>query len=201
MGTTMTRRKRGSRRARCRQLYAFEKRSTGIFGVRTGYRFYNPDTGRWFNRDPLSEEGFETVRFNGVDPQDSTKPQYLFVGNSPLSNVDYLGLNFWNCMANCIEENDPINLLAKGILTGVGGPIPKSLVKALGGRVSNLGPGHNKFTGIPRLCQRYTRTPPTRFIKGVGRVASGVWIAYGVYMAGVEAACLGSCLGDPSGYQ
>ena len=32
---------------------ASEKRCTGIFGARTGHRSYNPDSGRWLNRDPF----------------------------------------------------------------------------------------------------------------------------------------------------
>jgi RHS repeat-associated protein len=43
-----------------------------------GYRYYNPSTGRWINRDPIGEEGGENV-FN-------------FVGNSPVNATDVLGL-------------------------------------------------------------------------------------------------------------
>ena len=52
-----TQQKRSSRRAYRRLVCASEKRSTGIFGVKTGYRFYNPDAGRWLNRDPIEETG------------------------------------------------------------------------------------------------------------------------------------------------
>jgi len=54
---------RRSRRCNC----ASEKRCTGIFGARTGHRFYNPDAGRWLNRDPIEEEG----GFNGVQKVES----------------------------------------------------------------------------------------------------------------------------------
>jgi RHS repeat-associated protein len=42
-----------------------------------GYRYYDPATGRWPNRDPLEEGG-------GIN-------LYGFVGNDPLSRVDVLG--------------------------------------------------------------------------------------------------------------
>src|SRR5690606_32406575 len=42
------------------------------------YRAYSPDLGRWQNRDPIEEEG-------GIH-------LYSFVGNSPLSAIDPLGL-------------------------------------------------------------------------------------------------------------
>lgn len=46
-----------------------------------GYRFYNPNTGRWLNRDPIEEEG-------GVN-------LYGMVGNSPVNSVDPTGLDRW----------------------------------------------------------------------------------------------------------
>ncbi len=44
-----------------------------------GYRYYNPSTGRWPNRDPLQEKGGANL--------------YGFVGNNPCSLVDSLGLD------------------------------------------------------------------------------------------------------------
>ncbi|HQK02448.1 MAG TPA: RHS repeat-associated core domain-containing protein [Verrucomicrobiota bacterium] len=44
-----------------------------------GYRYYNPSTGRWPNRDPIGERGGMNL--------------YGFVGNSPLNRVDRLGLD------------------------------------------------------------------------------------------------------------
>ena len=43
-----------------------------------GYRYYDPETGRWLNRDPVEEQG-------GVN-------LYGFVGNNPVVSVDALGL-------------------------------------------------------------------------------------------------------------
>jgi len=46
--------------------------------VEYGYRYYNPDTGRWPSRDPLEERGGLNL--------------YGFVGNNPNNTWDYLGL-------------------------------------------------------------------------------------------------------------
>ena len=46
-----------------------------------GYRYYNPDTGRWLNRDPLGERG-------GVN-------LYGFLSNAPIGAIDALGLAWW----------------------------------------------------------------------------------------------------------
>jgi RHS repeat-associated protein len=42
-----------------------------------GYRFYNADTGRWPNKDPMAEQGGNNL--------------YGFVGNNPISQVDLNG--------------------------------------------------------------------------------------------------------------
>jgi RHS repeat-associated protein len=42
-----------------------------------GYRYYNPETGRWLNRDPIEENGGENL--------------YHYVFNNPMNNTDYLG--------------------------------------------------------------------------------------------------------------
>jgi RHS repeat-associated protein len=43
-----------------------------------GFRYYNPETGRWLNRDPLEEQG-------GIN-------LYLFALNNAVNSFDYLGL-------------------------------------------------------------------------------------------------------------
>ena len=76
-----TRPTRRFRRGNCRRLCASEKRCTGIFGARTGYRFYNLDSGRWLNRDPIAERGGLNV--------------YGFVWNDGINRVDKDGRTGW----------------------------------------------------------------------------------------------------------
>ena len=47
-----------------------------------GFRYYNPETGRWLNRDPIEEEGGEHL--------------YAFVLNNSLNSFDPYGLNSSN---------------------------------------------------------------------------------------------------------
>ncbi len=42
-----------------------------------GFRYYNPSTGRWLNRDPIGEWG--AINLHG------------FVGNNPISRIDLMG--------------------------------------------------------------------------------------------------------------
>jgi RHS repeat-associated protein len=53
---------------------------TGLYYY--GLRYYNPSLGRWLSRDPIGERG-------GI-------PLYGFVGNSPTTRYDLLGLIFEN---------------------------------------------------------------------------------------------------------
>ncbi len=46
-----------------------------------GFRYYDPVTGRWLNRDPIEERGGLNL--------------YAFVGNDPVNRWDYLGLQWW----------------------------------------------------------------------------------------------------------
>ena len=56
------------------------------------YRDYRADTGRWPNRDPLGEPGFETLR-RGISFVTGDGPNlYAFTGNNPVCRYDYLGL-------------------------------------------------------------------------------------------------------------
>jgi len=65
------------------------------------YRFYDPNLQRWLSRDPLEEPGFKVMLAALVLPTDSlvslaalvAEPNsYTFVDNTPISQVDYLGL-------------------------------------------------------------------------------------------------------------
>lgn len=46
-----------------------------------GYRYYDPNLGRWLNRDPIQENGSLNI--------------YLFSENSPIFLYDYLGLKIY----------------------------------------------------------------------------------------------------------
>ena len=62
---------------------------TGLYYY--GYRYYDPETGRWLNRDPIEERG-------GVN-------LYGFVGNDPVGRIDEL-CPLW-CRVSiyqCIEQ-------------------------------------------------------------------------------------------------
>jgi RHS repeat-associated protein len=73
-----------------------------------GYRYYNPSTGRWLNRDPFAEYGFQKAlmseragditRYAKRFPHGYSKDgqnNYGFCSNDCIDRVDYLGLCGW----------------------------------------------------------------------------------------------------------
>jgi len=62
-----------------------------------GYRWYDPNSQRWLNRDPISELGFMLrSKSQHVLSLDEEKNLYAFVFNKPVSIVDLDGLKgFW----------------------------------------------------------------------------------------------------------
>lgn len=66
--------------------------------VQTGMAFYNPQTGRWLNRDPIEEKGFSKARESNRQlyrlARDLRRDVNLMVavGNCLVNNFDSLGL-------------------------------------------------------------------------------------------------------------
>jgi RHS repeat-associated protein len=62
------------------------------------YRLYEPPTGRWLNRDPITEKGFRLLQASRT--RKTSNNTYFFVGNSPQNYIDPLGLSWlgdaWN---------------------------------------------------------------------------------------------------------
>ena len=67
-----------------------------------GYRYYNPDTGRWLSRDPLGDEAFFKYHARGKSQEiiddlkeESRKPAYVFLKNDGINKSDFLGLAYF----------------------------------------------------------------------------------------------------------
>ena len=65
----------------------------------SGLRYYNPDMGRWINRDPIGEAAFREQSGKGLSRSErrelqsaALEPSYTFVGNGPSDDTDFLGL-------------------------------------------------------------------------------------------------------------
>ena len=67
-----------------------------------GYRYYQPQMGRWLSRDLLGDQAFfarltekktlaERLRLR----RESRRPLYLLIGNSPIESLDWLGLAYF----------------------------------------------------------------------------------------------------------
>ena len=96
-----------------------------LFVAQEALAFYNPETGRWLNRDPAGELGFtllgeatQTVTVTGSGDESSTKPTEecrsenlsSFVGNDPVGRLDVLGLeNFQFVVTSLIRPPDALS--------------------------------------------------------------------------------------------
>lgn len=76
----------------------YQDQETGLLYY--GYRYYQPQTGRWLSRDPLGDAAFLSRHLRGMRRKEavrtikeSLKPLYTFVENNPVDWVDVLGLS------------------------------------------------------------------------------------------------------------
>jgi RHS repeat-associated protein len=79
--------------------------SSGLYYY--GYRFYDPNTQRWLNRDPIDEIGhmvlFEgETGFSPASGESDGPNLYSFVGNDPVGYVDPHGLSKATCLGSCM---------------------------------------------------------------------------------------------------
>jgi len=205
-------------------LYRFSSKE---FHVSSGlvyylYRFYDPNFQRWPNRDPLGDDGSLVYAIDRIEPRLEARSaaerammvqQFgdplsaitqvnlnlsLFVANNPMANVDPRGLDWLSCMANCVQAHDPVNNLGKACGTFLGGTFPKRWAPAGGG----LGGGGSRVTTVLSRISvgKGTAAAGGNVARIVGRIFSPVWVIYGLSLAGVEAACAGTCTGDPTAY-
>jgi RHS repeat-associated protein len=64
----------------------------GLWAAADARAFYNPETGRWLNRDPLGERGFRTATGTSLRTDKREPGLYAFVADNPINRVDSLGL-------------------------------------------------------------------------------------------------------------
>jgi RHS repeat-associated protein len=74
------------------------------------YRYMDPLTGRWPSRDPIGEEGWKSRSFSKVlIGEEGGLNLYGFVGNGPIDDLDYLGLEEVKCKKKDGEKQCPNN--------------------------------------------------------------------------------------------
>ncbi len=82
--------------------FSFSTKAVDVSGLAYyGYRFYNPELGRWLSRDPADEQGGLNI--------------YNFTANAPISNIDLkgefsftYGLNEYNSYRVCSDACSPV---------------------------------------------------------------------------------------------
>jgi RHS repeat-associated protein len=54
--------------------------------------FYDPSLGRWINRDPIGDSGFDAIREQATSLLVDNLNRHRLVSNNPVNNIDYMGL-------------------------------------------------------------------------------------------------------------
>jgi uncharacterized protein RhaS with RHS repeats len=57
--------------------------------------YYDPGVQRWVNRDPIADAGFQVTRSRAPRAPGGKPNPHGFVGNTPVNNLDSLGLEVW----------------------------------------------------------------------------------------------------------
>ncbi|MFN8838765.1 MAG: RHS repeat-associated core domain-containing protein [Burkholderiales bacterium] len=168
------------------------------------FRDYDPRIGRYVQSDPIGlAGGINTYAYADGSPTTKTDP----LGLSPSGSGSGTGNGgsqgqqcdgddckqpFLDCMAQCIRAYDPLNDESKIGLTAIGGTFPKSWV----GLPRGLG-GASPMTTVPSATAHALGGGGAGTLggaaRGLGRLASPVWIGYGVYLFGMEGYCAASC--------
>jgi hypothetical protein len=152
-------------------------------------------------RDPIEEWG-------GIN-------LYGFCLNSPLTSVDLLGNDWFDCAAKCFELNDPMNAImnyfaSKMLALFSSGVVPKRLVYLVlkaGGRDKEAGlvlsalknpsgpEGTLAWKPIKILAEKLLKTNGKIIAKKITRVTTPIMVVYGNVLAVVEVECCIHCIG------
>lgn len=128
-----------------------------------------------------------------------------YANNNPVVFTDPMGQDALDCMADCIENNDPAKYAIAKVLLLIGGmPIPKTIVADLFEAVGNIKaagkirasltlPGVNPYTSIPSALSLQLRMGAGSALRAFGRYAQPVMIGYGLALVAVEAHCAKHC--------
>jgi len=144
-----------------------------------GYRYLNASTGRWPNRDPLGEPGFELLRAKRPSALAGGPNKHLFVQNNPVSIIDPLGLWQWGWPPwgnkkkdeKCCEKKDasPYKDLADKFLTDLAAKVQEAEAEIGRAKVADildkLGKAKFAIDSIKSICDARNPDGCDDFIK------------------------------------
>ena len=143
------------------------------------YRVYSPTLGRWPNRDPLGEPGFELLRGKKPSFLAGGPNKHLFVQNNPVSIIDPLGLWQWGWPPwgnkkkdeKCCEKKDasPYKDLADKFLTDLAAKVQEAEAEIGRAKVADildkLGKAKFAIDSIKSICDAKNPDGCDEFLK------------------------------------
>ncbi len=177
-----------SRRASCKTSAKRTGKSTCIYGNRRRLESCS--------RDPIGYDG-------------SPWNLYEFLASHPVFGADPTGEDWLDCMADCVADNDPLNLALEAAIAQLSvGLWPKEVFAKIATAMGKPRLAHairvsansfNKITNMPKgfiILINNGRKPNKLFsaITGsIGRVAGPLLIAHGLAQAATQVHCAGFC--------
>jgi RHS repeat-associated protein len=158
-----------------------------------GYRYHNPSTGRWLNRDPLVEASFRRSYLASISLMErvgilripSPGNEFLFPGNRPLDSIDAVGLTTWTGQCEEASVSFTVGVLfvkcslrssceigpdkhsewvsVRARLYIVQGGFPVGYTRSQNTFTSPYGTGHKVFNGFATACGTGWATGPIGF--------------------------------------
>ncbi|MGH1454110.1 MAG: RHS repeat-associated core domain-containing protein [Paracoccaceae bacterium] len=149
-------------------------------------RDYDPTTGRYIQADPLGlVDGASVYGYARQNPG-----RYVDPRGEEANQLGPAQTSFHDRFLRCVAANDPLTGREKLALLGIGGPIPKKLVRLPRGLK-----GASPFTTLPSIAAHKATGGKANLSKGgraarnFGRLGYVGVIGYGWYMLGIEARC------------
>jgi RHS repeat-associated protein len=127
-----------------------------------GYRFYDPATQRWLNRDPIGEQG-------GVN-------LYGYVGNDPINFIDPLGLSSIQAQVLVAIAKGDLVALESLLATGMLSPVAAARVQEAINRLNSpaVQSGLDKVCKVATSARNAAKTPlvvnEATYSQGSGRI-------------------------------
>jgi len=150
-------------------------------------RFYNSQRGSFLSRDPSAATVYSNLDL--ASTPDRLLQPYDYCMRNPTNRVDPSGLDWLDCMVQCMDDYLISNQIAATAtcVVGLGG-----LSKTKEMQIWGLKPGKERTAWLTKISQRIGG-PGLKYTSYASKACGRVFVCIGVADVGVEVYCAGKC--------